>query len=87
VNELKVQRVSFEPQHLIVEFSDARRLRIALACFPRLHRATPEQRNDWKLIGRGRGVHWESVDEDLSVENFLTAYSRSKSDDYAPTNA
>jgi hypothetical protein len=46
-------------------------------------RLPPAQRGKWALIGRGRGIHWETVDEDLSVVNLLAAYSRSKSGDYA----
>jgi hypothetical protein len=45
--------------------------------------ASSAQREQWQLIGRGLGVHWEELDEDLSVENILTAYSRAKDADYA----
>ncbi|MCX5670869.1 MAG: DUF2442 domain-containing protein, partial [Planctomycetota bacterium] len=38
---------------------------------PRLHRATAAQRNRWRLIGRGVGIHWEDLDEDLSVEGVM----------------
>jgi len=40
--------------------------------FPRLQRATPDQRRRWRLIGGGVGLHWEDVDEDISVESLLT---------------
>jgi len=33
--------------------------------------ATPEERNNWRLIGRGHGIHWEDIDEDISVEGLL----------------
>jgi len=36
--------------------------------FPRLLHATPEERSNWRLIGRGHGIHWEDIDEDISVE-------------------
>jgi hypothetical protein len=36
-----------------------------------LARATATQRNKWRLIGKGSGVHWTTIDEDLSVENLL----------------
>jgi hypothetical protein len=41
------------------------------------------EREQWQLIGRGLGVHWEPMDEDFSVENVLLAYSRSKKEEYA----
>ena len=44
-----------------------------LAWFPRLAAASPEQRDHWKLIGRGVGIHWPDVDEDISVENLLAS--------------
>ncbi len=87
MKELRLQRISFDQDDLIAHFTDATRLRIALTHFPRLSAATPAQRKNWVLIGRGRGIHWETVDEDLSVENLLAAYSRGKSRDYAPAGA
>lgn len=87
MKELRLQGISFEQDNLIADFTDATRLRIPLTHFPRLRAATPAQRKNWVLIGRGRGIHWKTVDEDLSVENLLGAYSRGKSRDYAPAGA
>jgi hypothetical protein len=42
-----------------------------LEWFPRLRDATPEQRANWRLIGRGRGIHWADMDEDISVAGLL----------------
>ena len=86
MNELRIAKISFKGDDLIVDFADAKRLQIPLVHFPRLGAATAGQRNDWSLIGRGRGVHWEAVDEDLSVENLLAAYSRTKGRDYVPSD-
>jgi hypothetical protein len=44
-----------------------------LAWFPRLLRARPKQRANWRLIGRGIGIHWDDVDEDISVRTLLAA--------------
>ncbi len=68
---------------MAVEFSDGRTICMPLSFFPRLQNALPTQRDQWQLIGRGSGVHGEAVDEDLSVENVLLAYSRSKKEEYA----
>ena len=65
--------------------SDGRSVAVPLGSFPRLRAASPSQREQWQLIGRGPGIHWESFDEDLSVENILMAYSRSKASEYAQT--
>ncbi len=47
--------------------SDGKELAAPLAWFPRLRDATPAQRKHWRLIGRGYGIHWPEVDEDISV--------------------
>jgi hypothetical protein len=57
---------------LTVELSDGRTLSIPLAWFPRLLYASSEERNNWRLLGKGSGVHWEDLDEDISLEGLLT---------------
>ncbi len=56
---------------LTVELSDGRTLSVPLAWYPRLAHALPEERGHWRLIGRGEGIHWPDLDEDISVENLL----------------
>ncbi len=63
--------VTITDDTLSVELSDGRTLSVPLAWFPRLLHATKEERNNWRLIGRGQGIHWEGIDEDISVENLL----------------
>lgn len=56
---------------LTVDLSDGRTVSVPLAWFPRLMHSTPEERNNWRLIGRGHGIHWEDIDEDISIEGLL----------------
>ena len=56
---------------LQVVLADGREIAAPLVWFPRLLNATPEERKEWRLIGGGIGIHWESVDEDISVESLL----------------
>ena len=56
---------------LRVILADGREIAAPLVWFPRLQKATPEQRKDWRLIGGGIGIHWEAADEDVSVESLL----------------
>ena len=56
---------------LRVMLTDGRTLSVPLVWFPRLLAATPAQRADWRLVGGGEGIRWESVDEDLSVRGLL----------------
>ncbi|HWZ50129.1 MAG TPA: DUF2442 domain-containing protein [Granulicella sp.] len=56
---------------LPITLADGRELAAPLEWFPRLRDATPEQRNNWRLIGRGQGIYWPDVDEDISVAGLL----------------
>jgi hypothetical protein len=58
---------------LVVILADGRELAAPLAWFPRLLEATPEQRGNWRLIGRGQGIHWPEIDEDISIASLLRA--------------
>ena len=54
-----------------IRLLDGREISIPLAWFPKLRDATPEQRNKWRLIVRGIGIHWEDIDEDISIGSLL----------------
>ena len=56
---------------LTVDLSDGRTISVPLGWFPRLENATSKERNNWRLIGKGQGIHWEEIDEDISVEDLL----------------
>ncbi len=56
---------------LSVVLADGREIAAPLVWFPRLQNATTQERNNWRLIGGGIGIHWESIDEDISVESLL----------------
>ena len=56
---------------LSVDLSDGRSLSVPLAWYPRLLNASQKERSNWRVIGQGHGLHWESIDEDISIENLL----------------
>jgi hypothetical protein len=62
---------SFSDDALHVRLSDGREVSAPLEWFPRLRDASPEQRKNWRLIARGVGLHWEDIDEDISVASLL----------------
>lgn len=72
-------RVTVTEDTLNVELSDGRTLFVPLTWFPRLVHATAEERSSWRLIGKGRGIHWEALDEDISVEGLLAGRPSSES--------
>jgi hypothetical protein len=56
---------------LTVDLSDGRTISVPLAWYPRLVHGTPDERVTWQLIGRGGGIHWPQLDEDISVEGLI----------------
>jgi hypothetical protein len=64
---------------LNVELSDGRTLSVPLAWYPRLLHATPNERGDWRLVGKGEGIHWPGVDEDIGVEGLIAGRPSSES--------
>lgn len=63
--------VHFTDDAMLVMLSDGREISVPLEWFPRLRDATPEQRKKWRLIARGIGMHWDEIDEDISVTTLL----------------
>jgi Protein of unknown function (DUF2442) len=72
-------RVDFAEDALVVELSDGRRLSVPVAWYPRLEHATSDERGAWTLIGGGTGIHWDAIDEDVSVEALIAGRASSES--------
>jgi len=56
---------------LTVDLSDGRTISVPLGWYPRLEHGSAEERANWRLIGKGQGIHWQDLDEDISVEGLL----------------
>ena len=67
----KAVDIWFTEDMLYVRLEDGREVGVPLEWFPRLIKATAEQRKNWRLIGNGVGIHWEDIDEDLSVRKLV----------------
>ena len=65
------RNVSVTDDALIADLADGRTITVPLAWFPRLAHGTPAERNNWRLIAGGEGIHWPELDEDISVESLL----------------
>ena len=65
------QSVEVTDKILIVPLAGGRAISLPLAWYPRLAGATPQERDNWRLIGGGEGIHWPDLDEDLSVAGLL----------------
>ena len=71
IESVFAENVSVTPDTLSLDLSDGRTLAVPLAWYPRLPHASSEERQHWRLIARGRGIHWEDLDEDISVAGLL----------------
>ncbi|HEX3579684.1 MAG TPA: DUF2442 domain-containing protein [Thermoanaerobaculia bacterium] len=63
--------IAISDDTLTVDLSDGRTIAVPLAWYPRLAHGTQEEKADWRLIGRGEGIHWPQLDEDISVEGLI----------------
>ncbi len=67
----RVEAVYFTRDSLVVDLVDRRTISVPLSWYPKLFKATPKERANWKVCGGGYGVHWPDLDEDLSTEGLL----------------
>ncbi len=70
-SEAMAAEVWFDSDMMHVRLLDGREISVPVEWFPRLRDASDKQRKGWRLIGRGIGIHWEDVDEDISVAALL----------------
>ena len=73
--------VTVTEEFLVVDLADGRTLSVPLAWYPRLWHGTPAERANFRLIGRGDGIHWPDLDEDLSVDGLLAGRGSGESQD------
>lgn len=71
ISEARALRVSLTGDALVVDLVDGRSVSVPLAWYPRLSHGSPAERERWRLIGEGEGIHWPDLDEDISVEGLL----------------
>lgn len=70
-SEAMASDVWFDSDMLHVRLIDAREISIPIEWFPRLREASDNQKKNWRLLGKGIGIHWEDIDEDISVAALL----------------
>src|SRR5688572_8177050 len=70
-SEARAQHVKVTADTLTVDLTDGRTISVPLAWFPRLLHGSASERNNWRLIAHGEGIHWRDLDEDISVEGLL----------------
>jgi hypothetical protein len=78
-SSVSATRVRFDDDSMWVELSDGRTLGVPLAWFPRLLRCTPAQLEGVRISGRG--LHWDAIDEDVSIAALLAGLGDLSSDE------
>jgi hypothetical protein len=63
--------VKFKDAMMDVHLTDGRIISVPITWFPLLHEATPEQREHYEIGSGGTSLHWEEIDEDISVAGLL----------------
>lgn len=67
----RAQTVYFTRDSLVVDLKDGRSISVPITWYPKLLKATPQERAYWEICGGGYGIHWPEIDEDLSTEGLL----------------
>ena len=78
-SEVDAVNVSVTDDTLSVDLSDGRTISVPINWYSRLAHATQAERNNWRLIAKGIGIHWEEIDEDISVEGLLAGRASGES--------
>ena len=73
------QQVTVSDDTLTVDLVDGRTVSVPLAWYPRLSHGSVSERENWRIIGRGEGIHWPDLDEDISVESLLSGRASGES--------
>ncbi|WGG50001.1 DUF2442 domain-containing protein [Rugamonas sp. DEMB1] len=73
-------KLTFDQQAMWVHLADGRTLGVPLSFFPRLQRAKFEQLADYVISGGGTGLHWDALDEDISVQHLMYGYGDQTAD-------
>src|SRR5437867_12768703 len=69
--EALAQKVRVTADELVVKLVDGRTVSVPVQWYRRLAHGSPAERQNWQIIGRGVGVHWPDLDEDIAVEDLL----------------
>lgn len=68
---VKATNVRLSEDTITVDLEDGRTVSAPLAWYPRLMYANKKEKDNWRFIGNGYGIHWEDIDEDISIDNLL----------------
>jgi hypothetical protein len=79
LKQVTAQNVNVTEDSLAVDLADGRTITVPLAWFPRLEHGTATERDHWRFIGNGVGIHWPELDEDISTASLLAGHGSGES--------
>lgn len=77
-DEVFAKSVEFANDFMYVHLTDGRYISVPISSYRRIREATPEQRDQWEITPHGIAIHWEAIDEDLSVSGLLRDFGAQK---------
>ena len=77
IQTVQAKDLRLEAERFYVLLDDGREIGIPYEWFPLLDGASKEALENWRFIGGGVGIHWEDLDEDISVLGLLKGRHRS----------
>jgi hypothetical protein len=69
--DVRVKDIAITEDSLTVSLADGRTITVPLEWFPRLVHATAAEGKNWRLVGKGEGLHWPELDEDINIHDLL----------------
>ncbi len=72
IEDSLAQNVNITDDTLTVDLNDGRTISVPIIWYPRLSNGTDKERKNWRLIGNGTGIHWNDLDEDISIIGLLS---------------
>jgi len=75
---VKAQSIKFDDNNMWVQLTDGRQLGIPLVYFPRLLEASETELQNYEISGGGIAIHWDTLNEDISVEGLLLGFGDRK---------
>jgi hypothetical protein len=77
--QARAQSVTITDEAIVVDLFDGRTISAPLAWYPRLFHGTAAERNNWRPIGQGEGIHWPDLDEDIEVDALVAGLASGES--------
>ena len=70
-NRLLINSIGLSDKKMFIELNNERILKVPYSYTPKLKNATQSQLKSYRLIANGIGIHFDKIDEDISLEGII----------------